>query len=165
MPASSTISAGRAISNALRIATATVGDQEQVLVAAATGLDRAHGDLFEDAHPVLVARVVICEHDDARSLAGGATHHRPLEDVAMAGRTENGDQATAASGGMRGERVERGRQRARRVGEVDVDRELLSLVDRESAGRAPTSTDSSPRRMPSGSSPNASPTPTAASVL
>src|SRR4051794_24970906 len=62
----------------------SVGDQEQIAITAPAGLLGARGDLLEDAHLALGTRVIVSEHDDARSFAGRAAHHRTLGDVARA---------------------------------------------------------------------------------
>ena len=64
---------------------AAVGDDQQVLVAALAGRQRARGDLLRDRGRVLGARVVRGDDHDARVLRRGGAHHRPLGDVARPG--------------------------------------------------------------------------------
>ena len=65
---------------------ATVWDQEQVVIALRLPASWAPAAISSRTLiSSFVARIVVREHHDARSLAGGAAHHRALGDVARAG--------------------------------------------------------------------------------
>ena len=99
LPASSTMSPGRARSKAASMAARRSAIDQQVVVAPLADGLRATRDLVEDASRILAARVLVGDDDDPGTLAGDPAHQRALGGVALAGRAEDRDQAAAARGG------------------------------------------------------------------
>ena len=121
-----------------------VGDEQQVVAAAAAGRLRAAGDLVEDRLAVLAAGILVGHDHEAGALAGDPAHHRPLRGVPLARRAEDRDQPAAAGRRDRREQVEDGLERRRAVGVVDDDPERLAGIDPLHPARARPSTESRP---------------------
>ena len=122
------MSPGRAASNAAAMASRRSGDQQEVVAASPAGGLGAAGDVVEDRLAVLAARILVGHDDEPCSFGGDPAHLRSLRGVALPGRAEDHDQATATRGRGRREQVEDRGERRRTVREVDHDAERLAHV-------------------------------------
>ena len=91
LPASSTMSPGRAALEGGLDGGPAIGDDQEVVVAPPAGGFGAAGDRVEDRLAVLAARVLVGHDHDPGALAGDPAHQRALGRVALAGRAEDGD--------------------------------------------------------------------------
>ena len=117
---------------------AAIRDTEQVVAMALSRGLRAGADLFENRLAVLAAGILVGYDDNAATFPGDAAHHRPLLDIPLPRRAEDGDEAASTHPCQRRELIEHRLQRGRRMGVVDDDAEWLAAVDTvHPAGNAP----------------------------
>src|SRR6516225_9126353 len=83
----------------------TVGDQQEIVVAALAGCLGAHGDRFDDPVAILAARILVGHNDDPGPFPGDAAHQRALGRISLTRRAKDCDQPPAARGGDRSQQV------------------------------------------------------------
>ena len=166
LPASSTMSPGRARSNAAsmaarRSAMSSRSWSRRLPAASAPARDRV-----EDRVAVLAARVLVGDDHEPGALARDPAHQRPLGRVALAGRAEDRDEPAAAraaaSGASRSSTVW---SEAGLWAKSTMTPNGWPSVDALHPARARPASDASPARTAAGSRPTASPRATTASAL
>ena len=165
LPASRTMSPGRARSKAASIAARRSAMTSRSWSAAPAGGLGAARDLVEDRVAVLAARVLVGHDDERGALARDPAHHRALLVSRSPADPKTAITPPPPGRGQRGEQVEDRLEGGRAVGVVDDDPERLAAVEALHPARDAGDARRGPSRTAAGSRPSASPSATTASAL